>query len=742
MKIVENTTKPQHRKTQVVAVMVLISLLLFSMYALVAVGHELERNSQQTLVSDITSQSDAFSRELNTVLSELETFAGLFQAGELDSSQMNIFQLTRQTQAKDVGIMGLDGSSILGKYGDITAHSVLEKAATGQASLGYVTDFYGASGVLFAVPVYVTGVQKYVLYELKLSEHMTWLNRSISSGENSFVAQSFEEEDLSSLLDDKGQPIFPFQGGEFIGEAEIYAQSKVNWANEQLKMLQFLDKNPGEIYVDKIGIAGESYTITAMDFTMDGFTSVRLTPPSNDGQAVAALLVQCVVALFALVLAALSVAYYARRSDKLYQEKMFKTAYKDQLTNNYNWDWMQAYMVSLGDEVMKKTLVLINVKDFRTINQLYGRDHGDLVLQEIGRTLENQEWADMAARRDSDSFLLLVEQRNFEELKSKLNYIFRNLRKISKDTNTMYFRCGVVDIKSPLSEVNCFHLLDECSAAIRTANTPKKTEVVQFSQSMREKERKDQRLREDFPEAMAKGEFEVFFQPKYELVHETLAGAEALIRWKYKGENYLSPGMFIPLFEQDGSVKEIDRFVFYTVCQQFAIWKKKGLPLYPVSVNLSRVQMDNENIVSELADLADKFEVDKRLIQIEITESGEFQDLELLVQSMHDLKNAGFALAMDDFGTGYSSFSMLTDMPLEVLKIDKSFVDKIQDHRGQMIIGDIITMAKHLDIACLAEGVEEEYQRDLLRQFGCDYIQGYFYAKPMQILDYEALLKQ
>lgn len=724
---------------QIALLALLIALLFFAVYALAAVKVELSRNAETALISQLSMQSAAFSRELNTVQNDLRAFSSLLEKGLLAERDVEHFRATRQDTVFQIGIISLVGDSDQRDQGSFAHFPVLYQAAQGEDALGYVEDFLGVSGVMFATPVRHEGVVTSVLYEVKLPEHMAQLNRSLEEGKE---IRDFYEQDLSLLLDPQGSLMFPLQTGEADSQAAIFAEESIHWQNQLLVIRQFVEDQPGEVYLHKIDIDGIAYTLAAMDFGEDGFTSVRLTPPSGDGQDMTALLDQCILALLVFLIAVLWVLWYLHRAERDSQEQIFKVAYIDRLTQIYNWDWVEAYLLNLGEQALNKTLVLVDVKDFRTINQLYGREHGDMVLQKIARSLEQQQWADMAARCGSDSFLLVVERRNYEELRSKLNYIFRNLRKISPDTNSIYYRCGVVDITDPLETRSCLQLLDECSNALNSVNTPKKTDIVRFTPDMRKADEKKQQMREELLPALERGEFEVFYQAKYEIATDLLAGAEALIRWNYKGEGYISPGMFIPLFEEDGTVKEIDRFVYKTVCEQFATWKKQGLPLLPISVNLSRVQMDNENIVLELSDIADKYGVGRRLIQIEITESGEFQDLDLLVKGMRELKEAGFGLAMDDFGTGYSSFSMLTEMPLEVLKIDKSFVDKIQDHRGQLIVSDIISMAKHLNISCLAEGVEEKYQRDLLQAFGCDYVQGFFYSKPTPVGDYEKLLKE
>jgi len=202
--------------------------------------------------------------------------------------------------------------------------------------------------------------------------------------------------------------------------------------------------------------------------------------------------------------------------------------------------------------------------------------------------------------------------------------------------------------------------------------------------------------------------------------------------------------MFIPYLERDGAIEKIDQFVLDRVCYKLDLWKKAGKKLYPVSVNLSRLHLNNPDLVEILCGIVDKYDISHELIEFELTESAAYDNKEYLLTVMHQLRGHGFKLSMDDFGTGYSSLSLLKDMPLNVLKIDKSFVDDIdtysEEHKERLIIKDIIGMTKHMNVDSLAEGVETFEQKELLKEWGCQFIQGYYYSKPIPMDEYELLL--
>ena len=240
---------------------------------------------------------------------------------------------------------------------------------------------------------------------------------------------------------------------------------------------------------------------------------------------------------------------------------------------------------------------------------------------------------------------------------------------------------------------------------------------------------------------MENDEFTVYLQPKFDLRTGKLKGAEALIRWNYKHEVMLSPGKFIPFFERDGSIHKIDDIVLRKVCETLAKWRKEGRVLYPVSVNLSRTRLYDANLVDYLTEIVDSYGVYHDLIDFELTESASYDNTDQLIQVLNELRSRGFHISMDDFGTGYSSFALLTQMPLDTLKIDKSFVDKVGGDnvlkQDIAVVRHIISLAKELGFICLAEGAETKGQIDELKALGCDIVQGYYFSRPVPVGEYE-----
>lgn len=243
--------------------------------------------------------------------------------------------------------------------------------------------------------------------------------------------------------------------------------------------------------------------------------------------------------------------------------------------------------------------------------------------------------------------------------------------------------------------------------------------------------------------ALEQKQFVPFLQPKYDLENDEPCGAEALVRWMHPIKGMISPGKFIPVFEKNGFIAKLDYYMWDQVCALIKKWKDEKQKLYPVSVNISRISMHNPNLVQMFQDLIKKYDLTPSLLQLEITESAYMTNPKLMRETIQRLQETGFTILMDDFGSGYSSLNTLKEIQVDILKVDMQFLpqrDIDTSERSEKILSSVIRMAGWLGIPTIAEGVETEAQRDFLRGIGCDYVQGYYYAKPMSVQAYEDLI--
>ena len=432
--------------------------------------------------------------------------------------------------------------------------------------------------------------------------------------------------------------------------------------------------------------------------------------------------------------------------DEFQKKDLYKSAFVDPITNHYNWNHLVPFIeMPMNANIQDYAFVHFDVKEFRIINEVYGHIAANKVLSNIVKAMNEADFVYASARCHNDNFAMLIKDMPQEESIAKLRDFFEKLSYLEDDPNyKIYYRCGLVPMQLAILSGN--RVADAGKMAQGLGNTPNKTDIVIYTDKMHDDVLWGNYIKAYADTAIKNDEFIVYLQPKFDINTEKIKGAEALIRWNYKGREFLSPARFIPFFERDGNIGKIDDIVLKKVCESFARWKKEGRPLYPISVNLSRNQMNDKNLINHLTQIVDSYGVDHKLIDFELTESATYDDMDYMIKVLDELRKNGFKISMDDFGTGYSSLSLLTQMPLDTLKIDKSFVDKIveenQNIKDISVIKHIILLAKELHFTCLAEGAEEKCQIEKLRSLGCEVIQGYYYSKPIPLGEYETLYLQ
>ena len=427
--------------------------------------------------------------------------------------------------------------------------------------------------------------------------------------------------------------------------------------------------------------------------------------------------------------------------DNLDKEMLYKMAMFDPITKHYNWNHLVPYLeMPMDAGITDYAFVHFDVKAFRIINEVYGHIAGNKVLTNVVKAMNEADYVLSSARCHNDNFAMMIKDMPEEEMIATLEDFFDGLSHLEEDDNyKIHYRCGVVPMQRALLLGNRVADAGKLAQSLGTNNN--KTEIIIYTDKMHDDVLWSNYIKAYVDTAIENDEFVVYLQPKFDIHKEKIKGAEALIRWNYKNKEFLSPVKFIPFFEKDGSIGKIDDIVLNKVCNAFLEWKKEGKPLYPISVNLSRSRLYDVKLIDHLTEIVDSYGVDHALIDFELTESASYDNMSQMIQVLNSLREKGFKISMDDFGTGYSSFSLLTEMPLDTLKIDKSFVDKIgtfnDSDKDMAVIRHIISLAKELDFTCLAEGAEKKPQVDRLRELGCDVIQGYYYSKPIPVEEYE-----
>lgn len=428
-----------------------------------------------------------------------------------------------------------------------------------------------------------------------------------------------------------------------------------------------------------------------------------------------------------------------RTFEDLSKEEIYEMLYHDAITGYYNWNHMWHELDPKNPKDYKYSFAHFDIKDFKMINDIYGHGIANNVLKMVCSHIEKQDWVIQGCRCDNDNFAMMIKSMDNDTLIEVLTKFFEEISYLPESKNyKIYYRCGVVTVEDAIKKADT--VADLAKLAQRQGKKHYCTEINFFTSEMYDKIKSELKLLNYLEEAIENDEFLIHLQPKYDIHTEKITGAEALVRWNYKHEKLLYPNEFISVFESNDVIGKVDQVVLKKVCIFISNLRKKGLPLYPISVNLSRRRMENKHLKEQLLATIDFYEIPHNLIEFELTESAAYSDRDSMLQLLSDLRDLGFLISMDDFGTGYSSLSLLKDMPMDTLKVDKCFVDSIltssETSKECILLKEIIWLSKMMGFCCIAEGAEEKEQVDFLRKCGCDKIQGYYYSKPLTIEDF------
>lgn len=455
----------------------------------------------------------------------------------------------------------------------------------------------------------------------------------------------------------------------------------------------------------------------------------------------------CLMILLFIVLISMITGAVRSASDHKRIKKLFFTDMTIQ-ANNWMWFLYNSERMLRTHRSAKKTYALIDLEfvGYRRFCACNSVDEGVTILTDVYNKLTSLlNKKELCAINTDGSFALLLEYTDEEDLKAYIENIVSAVSRIHEGLS-LPFHAGVYLIgKSPRRRKNIDIESDfaNASAACASLADSDGTGIAYYDEKIVEEQRWKDTVAQMQQKAIDNEEFLVYYQPKYDPATHELRGAEALIRWQSPEYGFLPPYKFIPIFEKNGFITEIDHYMITHAARDQKRWMDAGLHCVPVSVNISRAHFIEEDLAEQIRDTIDREGTPHKLIEIELTESAFFDDKKAIIKTIRRLQDYGFTVSMDDFGSGYSSLNSLKDMPLDVLKLDADFFrgEAAATHRGEVVVSEAIKLAKSLDMRTVAEGVESKEQVDFLASKGCDMIQGYYFAKPMPADDYEQRIR-
>lgn len=391
----------------------------------------------------------------------------------------------------------------------------------------------------------------------------------------------------------------------------------------------------------------------------------------------------------------------------------------------------------LNNSESKIAYIQFDIRRFKVINDIYGEKIGDEILDFVTEGLrricgEHQYFVSLRG----DVFMIVTQYEQEAELTALVNRIRQMLGNFKGIKIQYTFGIYMVnDRKMELRQMG-----DRAAMARMAAKESVMKDVVFYQEKFKELLYMRRFIEENMKAAIAQRQFQMYLQPKYSISHNAIVGAEALVRWLHPVKGIIYPSEFIPVLEENGFIRNVDYYIWEEACRFIKRCEQEGMEGCPVSVNVSRHHLVEDEFIEVLDGLIDKIGIDKQSLELEITETVNNQQVS---EMSNRLKDEGFMLLMDDFGSGYSSLSILLETPFDVIKIDKKFMENmLVSKKGKLILEQVVAMAGKLDLGLLAEGVETREQVEFLKEIGCDMVQGFYYAKPMPAEEFYELLKQ
>ncbi|MEG0520668.1 MAG: GGDEF domain-containing phosphodiesterase, partial [Erysipelotrichaceae bacterium] len=449
-----------------------------------------------------------------------------------------------------------------------------------------------------------------------------------------------------------------------------------------------------------------------------------------------------IMTFFALIIIIILILNYLNNKAKRELQDM---AFIDDVTNGPNKNLFEVKVQKLLKmEGNQYAYIILNINKFKVVNDIFGYQQGNKLLKFMADTIKKEcKSNEIYARFNADNFHLLLTYKDVPSLKQRLMNLSNEICTYEIDKNnphSLSIAIGIYLVEQTSDEVSSIG--DKARMALSKIRGIHETTMNFYDTEIIQSLLKEQEIENTMNEALLNNEMKMYLQPQVLINQDkpVLIGCEGLVRW-IKNNKMIMPNDFIPLFERNGFVKKLDIYMIESACKVLADWRNRGMELYPISINQARQTVFQLNYVENLCAMLKKYDIDPSLIVIEITERMFFEDGDSLVSINDELHQCGFKVSMDDFGSGYSSLNMLHGIRVDVVKIDKNFFNEsVDSKRGKIIVKNIVSMAKELEMEVIAEGIETQEQVNLCKELACDCIQGYYYSRAVSVKDFESFL--
>lgn len=706
----------------------IFTFMLANASTLLAALHEsteeyaLDMSSQ--LAGDISSRMEGVQMEMKLMADSISMVSGT------DKELAEFIERKSEISGFDaMAFLGADGRAVPADFSFSMFQEGIDASFRGEKRVTYTE----RQSVLYTVPVYHEGRLTGVLAGLRGKESMQAL----------IQPTSFEGRGLTCIVDSDSKVIIsPTDIKPFLTLDTIFKESGKSEASRAVMEMKEDLENRAEGVFRFTAVNGEELFLSYHALTVNDWTLLTLIPADLiSGRAeeyifYSFLTIGFIVVIFGLFIFAVT-RFYTKSRKRLEQ-----IAFVDSVTGGRNNAAFHAMYRKLAEtEPLPFAVVLLNIKGFKLINENFGTEQGDKTLRYVYETLSGMlKPGEIVARSSADNFFLCLKEHSREVISARLEEMTKELNRFNEFFETPY-RLTVLKgayIVDDLS-LDITIIQDRARMAYQSRLDGENTDCAFYDAAYTERMKEEQELEQAFEPSLENHDFVLYLQPKVRLTDGQVGGAEALVRWKHPERGMISPGVFIPLFEQNDKICRLDRYMFEQACVCLERWIESGNKPIPISVNLSRRHFDDPNFLTWFSETAKRHNIPSGLLEFELTESIFFDNLKINIvkQRIRQMHELGFQCSLDDFGSGFSSLGLVKEFDIDAIKLDRRFFKDIEDQKSRDVIDCLITLSKKLGLTSVAEGIETEEQLSYMQTVGCDLVQGFIFSRPLPVEEFE-----
>ena len=725
-------TKAKRNLFIVISYIMLLAMIPMAVLFSKLIGNRMSEHIYQTMEDSATLCAEMIERQYANDMLMLEGLA-VRMASSLESDAVlgveRMVSTAERYNMKRIAFSMSDGSTITTDKVDMNLKGVdnFERALKGEALLTTVIEDVSDGELvnIYSLPVYkndtqeILGVLSAVYYRESFEELLS--------------ASSFNGEGYTYIIDSDGDVIIESSHpNRLSGMTNLFAYMQEH--DEEKAMIAEVKKNIENKEIGFFEVENNRKERFACYIPSDindwyVISSVPKAVAEHTKKAVMfSVLVYCIGISVVAIFVVLSIRHTLKEKNRILKDVL----YVDSLTGGRSYEKfrMDCKERLKNQKEKKAAFVFLDIDNFNLISTLYGHEASVDTIRRVYAMIKNcVSERGIIGRNSSDQFCVMYFYDTKEEFEDSIERFVKMLHDNAKFANMLRPSMGIYIIED--RDESIYDMMNKARIAHESIKHNEGSIVAYYDAGFRDMRYQDKHMEEEMEQALAKHEFVPYLQPKYNVSSGEICGAEALIRWITCEGKIIPPGKFIPLAENNGFVRNLDREMFAMVCRMQKNLLEKGVQPVPVSVNVSRQLLYDKNFADDYCNYVTEIGIPSDLIEIEITESAFFEDISLFRTTLEKLRNFGFRILMDDFGTGYSSLMMLNSVPIDIMKLDKSFIDDYADEKGRSIIRCVLDLAKNLKIPVVAEGVETKEQYIYLKDNGCDVIQGYYFSKPI-----------